>query len=95
MKSLLLLLSLTGVLFGQEALLPEGKSRVREIFKREKACFLLKEGRSKTFEFNLGAKLCETTIAKENIYLLPLILLASEKGLLQDEKTLFKWDAIS
>jgi len=80
------------LVFGKTSLPMDAKNKVRELFKSEDACFFLKEGRSQTLDLHWGGKTCEISVKNTTSFLLPLILLASEKGLIQDEKTLFKWD---
>jgi len=77
----------------QGALLPpDSLTKIQSVFGRERACFILKEKSAPKAEITFGKKLCENSFALGNRELFPLAIIATERGLIQDEKTLFKWD---
>lgn len=73
--------------------LPSGaQKKVADVFETEKACFLLKSPQSRKPEVRWGGRHCQESLAPEESVFLPLSLIATDLGMLQDEKTLFKWD---
>jgi|688.fasta_scaffold304683_2 beta-lactamase class D len=76
------------------ALPSRSQKKVAEVFEEEKACFLLKSPQAKRPEIKWGGKQCQEALSPEESFYLPLSLIATDLGMLQDEKTLFKWDGI-
>lgn len=70
------------------------KAKVAEVFQGEKACFLLRAPQSSRYSVEVNQALCQSTVLGNEGLLLPLSVVAAERGLIQDEKTLFKWDGI-
>jgi len=71
---------------------PDSLKRIQGVFGKESACFVLKEKAAAKNQITFGKKLCESSFELGNRALLPLAITATERGLIQDEKTLFKWD---
>lgn len=78
--------------FGKNLLPIDANKKVTEAFEGERFCFLLKNKNSPTPTIKLGGKDCDGVYAASETLFYPLVMLAIEKGLIQDEKTLFKWD---
>lgn len=78
--------------FGKNLLPIDANKKVAEAFEGERFCFLLKNKTSTTPSIRLGGKDCEGLYSSSETLFYPLVMLAIEKGLIQDEKTLFKWD---
>lgn len=70
------------------------KAKVKKIFQGENACFLLQNAAPSQDSLRLGEELCKEPLKLQNQILLPWVLMATEKGLIQDPKTLFKWDGV-
>jgi len=82
-----------GIAFGASNHLPaDSLKKVREVLQNETACFVLKEKSANKPEITFGKATCEETYPLGNRELMPLAALATDLGLIQDEKTLFKWD---
>lgn len=70
------------------------KGKVQKIFSAETACFLLISTAQSKPVLDHNENLCREAISVKNKILLPWVLMATEKGLVQDPKTLFKWDGV-
>ncbi|NBX93384.1 MAG: hypothetical protein EB078_13090 [Proteobacteria bacterium] len=81
------LLSLTAL-----SLPAHSTNKIAEVFEGERACFLLKNSLSKNTDLKWGGRVCSKEVSPNQTFYLPLTLIANDLGLLQDEKTLFKWD---
>ncbi|MFM8269680.1 MAG: penicillin-binding transpeptidase domain-containing protein [Pseudomonadota bacterium] len=81
-------------IFAGSPLPSDSLKKVDLIFKNESACFILKEKSSKKPEIFFGRSECSKVFPLGNRDLLPLAIVATDSGLIQDEKTLFKWDGI-
>jgi bla regulator protein BlaR1 len=79
-------------MFSLSALALNNITKVAPIFQNEEACFVLKEKNSLQPEVLLGQDNCQKKVAASELVFFPLVLYGIEKGLIQDEKTLFKWD---
>jgi len=81
-------------LFAETPFTPAEKNKVAQVFHGEKACFVLKALNNPKPSLQIGKKICQNTKASDESLLFPLAVAAVEKGLIQDDKTLFKWDGI-
>jgi len=82
----------TMVSFSETPLPPNPTGKVSTIFQDEEACFLLKEKSSSSPLVAIGKEHCLKKLAASDLVLFPLVLYGIEKGIIHDEKTLFKWD---
>lgn len=94
MKLFIILLGSARLLIAQPTFSAAEKNKVAQVFHGEKACFVLKPLNHSTPSLQVGKKICQKTQASEESLLFPLAVAAVEKGLIQDDKTLFKWDGI-
>lgn len=94
MKTIFFTVLLVGCvpLFSQSALPPNPTGKVSPIFINEEACFVLKEKQAAQPAIIIGKELCQKKLAASEQTFFPMVLFGIEKGFIQDEKTLFKWD---
>lgn len=78
--------------FSVNQLPPGALNKVKSILQNENACFTLKERSAPKPEIIFGKPLCEEAFSLGNRDLFPIAAIATDLGLIQDEKTLFKWD---
>lgn len=91
---LLIFWAVAPVLAAQPSFTAAEKNKVAQVFHSEKACFVLKPLNSSKPSLQIGKTVCQKTQASEESLLFPIAVAAVEKGLIQDDKTLFKWDGI-
>jgi beta-lactamase class D len=68
------------------------KAEVEEIFAGTEACFLLYNLQTKNFESTFNKKYCYERTAPASTFKVPLAAMAIDAGLIQSEKTPFRWD---
>lgn len=78
--------------FASFVLPKDSLKRVERVLGNENACFILKERTASKPGLVFGETICTKRFPLGNRALLPLSVIATESGLIQDEKTLFKWD---
>lgn len=72
----------------------QAKAKIQKLFQGENACFLLQNAANSQDRLVIGKNLCGEPLTINNQLLLPWVLMTTEKGIIQDPKTLFKWDGV-
>jgi beta-lactamase class D len=64
----------------------------KDPFQGKKACFLLYNAKTQSFEKTIGPDICRERLTPCSTFKVPLAIMAFDSGALKDEKQILKWD---